>query len=119
VVISRVDPSGHSAATAPGRLRSGERGWFKFPDIGPDPGPLIPDFNGAFDDFASPPGPASVKLPFDPDFATRIGMDFGVAGPTAWSPDRRSIGAAFGPSTSKTRLTGLQVPGGLPSGKSR
>jgi len=37
----------------------------------------LPAFGGAFDQFAAPPDPDKVKPPFDPDFAVRIGLDFG------------------------------------------
>ena len=45
-------------------------GWFKWPDFGPpDPGPYIPDFGGAFDEFAPPPDFDTFKPPFEPDYA--------------------------------------------------
>jgi hypothetical protein len=55
-------------------------GWFDWPF--PDPPPIIPDFDGAFDQFPDPPKPESIgpNLPFEPDFGARLGLDFGIDG---------------------------------------
>ncbi|MEX0887592.1 MAG: NF038122 family metalloprotease [Phycisphaeraceae bacterium] len=52
-------------------------GWFPWL---PDPPPFLPDFNGAFEAFAPPPDPKDVQPPFEPDFAMRLGLNFGIEG---------------------------------------